>query len=145
VRSQNAQAFEDQACGLTGAELEPTRGKPSVQFSGSCGLKSRKKIGPSAMGSPSMLNRGCLSLKMLWSRFGRPGCAIGYGKAVALRIAHTAHHRAELATVLRILRREVYSIYGPSVDTGGLPENHALTIYIPMRTSSPLKRMNSFL
>ena len=45
------------------------------------------------------------------------------------RIAHTAHHRAELATVLRLLRRDVYSIYGPSVDTGGLPDNHALTIY----------------
>ena len=45
------------------------------------------------------------------------------------RIAHTAHHRAELATIMRIWRRDVYSIYGPSADTGGLPENQASTIY----------------
>lgn len=45
------------------------------------------------------------------------------------RIAHTAHHRAEMTTMLRIMGREVHSVYGPSVDTGGLPDNNALTIY----------------
>ncbi len=45
------------------------------------------------------------------------------------RIAHTAHHRAEMTTLLRLLGRQVYSVYGPSVDTGGLPDNKALTIY----------------
>jgi uncharacterized damage-inducible protein DinB len=45
------------------------------------------------------------------------------------RIAHTAHHRAEQTTLLRLLGRAVWSVYGPSVDTGGLPANGARTIY----------------
>jgi len=45
------------------------------------------------------------------------------------RIAHTAHHRAEQTMLLRLLGRAVYSVYGPSVDTGGLPANNAVTIY----------------
>lgn len=45
------------------------------------------------------------------------------------RIAHTAQHRGELATLLRLLGRQVHSIYGPAVDTGGLPAHHAATIY----------------
>ena len=45
------------------------------------------------------------------------------------RIAHTAHHRAEQTTVLRLLGRQVWSVYGPAVDTGGLPANGARTIY----------------
>ncbi len=45
------------------------------------------------------------------------------------RIAHTAHHRAEQTTLLRLLGRPVHSVYGPSVDTGGLPINDAATIY----------------
>ncbi len=45
------------------------------------------------------------------------------------RIAHTAHHRAEMTMLLRLLGRQVHSVYGPSVDTGGLPDNRALTIY----------------
>jgi uncharacterized damage-inducible protein DinB len=45
------------------------------------------------------------------------------------RIAHTAHHRAEQTMLLRLLGREVWSVYGPSVDTGGLPANGARTIY----------------
>jgi hypothetical protein len=27
------------------------------------------------------------------------------------------------------LKRKVHSVYGPSVDTGGLPDNQAVTIY----------------
>jgi hypothetical protein len=45
------------------------------------------------------------------------------------RIAHTAHHRAEQTVLLRLLNREVYSVYGPSADTGGLPANNAPTVY----------------
>jgi len=45
------------------------------------------------------------------------------------RIAHTASHRGEHMTILRMLGREIHSIYGPSADTGGLPQNGALTIY----------------
>jgi uncharacterized damage-inducible protein DinB len=45
------------------------------------------------------------------------------------RVAHTAHHRAEQTTLLRLLGRRVWSVYGPSVDTGGLPANGARTIY----------------
>lgn len=45
------------------------------------------------------------------------------------RIAHTAHHRGQLTTMLRMLGREIYSTYGPSADTGGLMQNNAKTIY----------------
>ena len=45
------------------------------------------------------------------------------------RIAHTAHHRAEQTVLLRLMGRAVYSVYGPSADTGGLPQNNAPTIY----------------
>jgi hypothetical protein len=45
------------------------------------------------------------------------------------RIAHTAHHRGEQTAILRMLGREIHSIYGPSAETGGLPQNNALTIY----------------
>jgi hypothetical protein len=45
------------------------------------------------------------------------------------RIAHTAQHRGEMTTLLRLLKRKVHSVYGPSVDTGGLPDNQAVTIY----------------
>jgi uncharacterized damage-inducible protein DinB len=45
------------------------------------------------------------------------------------RIAHTAHHRGQQTTLLRMLRRSVYSTYGPTADTGGLPANQAPTIY----------------
>ena len=45
------------------------------------------------------------------------------------RIAHTAHHRGEQTAVLRILGRNIHSVYGPSADSGGLPQNNAKTIY----------------
>ena len=45
------------------------------------------------------------------------------------RIAHTAQHRGEMTTLLRLFGRQVHSVYGPSVDTGGLPDNKAPTIY----------------
>src|SRR5262252_8198442 len=45
------------------------------------------------------------------------------------RIAHTAHHRGQQLALLRVLNRDVYSNYGPSADTGGLPQNQAPVIY----------------
>jgi uncharacterized damage-inducible protein DinB len=45
------------------------------------------------------------------------------------RITHTTHHRGEQGVLLRMLGREVYSVYGPSIDSGCLAENGAVTIY----------------
>jgi len=45
------------------------------------------------------------------------------------RIAHTAHHRGQLTAYLRIMGKDLYSTYGPSADTGGLPQNKAAVIY----------------
>jgi uncharacterized damage-inducible protein DinB len=45
------------------------------------------------------------------------------------RLTHSAHHRAQLIVYLRLLGRPIYSTYGPSADTGGLPVNKAPTIY----------------
>jgi uncharacterized damage-inducible protein DinB len=45
------------------------------------------------------------------------------------RISHTSHHRGQQMTVLRVLNRELYSNYGPTADTGGLPQNQAPVIY----------------
>jgi uncharacterized damage-inducible protein DinB len=48
---------------------------------------------------------------------------------VVRRVAHTAHHRGQLTSMLRILGRELYSTYGPTADTGGLMRHRAPTIY----------------
>jgi uncharacterized damage-inducible protein DinB len=45
------------------------------------------------------------------------------------RIAHTAHHRGEQTALLRILGRSVHSVYGPAAQSGGLPQNGAVTLY----------------
>src|SRR5213080_2586965 len=45
------------------------------------------------------------------------------------RIAHTSHHRGQLTAYLRILGKDLYSTYGPSADTGGLPQNKASVVY----------------
>jgi uncharacterized damage-inducible protein DinB len=45
------------------------------------------------------------------------------------RLTHSAHHRAMLIVYLRLLGRPIYSTYGPTADTGGLPVNKAPTIY----------------
>ena len=45
------------------------------------------------------------------------------------RIAHTAHHRGQQMSMLRMLGRDLHSNYGPTADTGGLMQNHAPTIY----------------
>ncbi len=45
------------------------------------------------------------------------------------RIAHSAHHRGQLTVHLRALGRELYSVYGPTADTGGLFQNRARVVY----------------
>lgn len=45
------------------------------------------------------------------------------------RIAHTAHHRGQQTSLLRMLGRRVWSTYGPTADTGGLPRDGAPTVY----------------
>jgi uncharacterized damage-inducible protein DinB len=45
------------------------------------------------------------------------------------RIAHSAHHRGQLTTYLRLLGRSLHSTYGPTADTGGLPQQSAPVIY----------------
>ncbi len=45
------------------------------------------------------------------------------------RIAHSAHHRGQLSALLRLRGVSLYSVYGPTADTGGLPGNGARTLY----------------
>ncbi len=45
------------------------------------------------------------------------------------RIAHTAHHRGQQKTLLRMINRKLHSTYGPTADTGGLMQNKAPVIY----------------
>jgi uncharacterized damage-inducible protein DinB len=45
------------------------------------------------------------------------------------RIAHSAHHRGQLTTCHRLLGHSLYSTYGPTADTGGLPAHGARVVY----------------
>jgi uncharacterized damage-inducible protein DinB len=45
------------------------------------------------------------------------------------RLTHTSHHRGQQMAMLRMLRHNLHSNYGPTADTGGLMQNHAPTIY----------------
>lgn len=45
------------------------------------------------------------------------------------RLTHTAHHRGQQSSVLRMLDHDLHSTYGPTSDTGGLMQNHAPVIY----------------
>ncbi len=45
------------------------------------------------------------------------------------RIAHTAHHRGQQTAMLRMLKHDLHSTYGPTADTGGLMQHHAPTLY----------------
>jgi len=45
------------------------------------------------------------------------------------RIAHTSHHRGQQMAMLRMLKRDLHSNYGPTADTGGLMANQAPVIY----------------
>jgi uncharacterized damage-inducible protein DinB len=45
------------------------------------------------------------------------------------RLNHTSHHRGQQTALLRMLRHDLHSTYGPTADTGGLFLQHAPTIY----------------
>jgi uncharacterized damage-inducible protein DinB len=45
------------------------------------------------------------------------------------RIAHTAHHRGQQTTLLRVLGRSLHSTYGPTADTGGLAKDKPPVVY----------------
>jgi uncharacterized damage-inducible protein DinB len=45
------------------------------------------------------------------------------------RFTHSAHHRGQLTVCLRLWGEPLYSTYGPTADTGGLPKNGARVIY----------------
>ena len=48
---------------------------------------------------------------------------------IVRRLTHTAHHRAQLTLLLRLLGRPLYSTYGPTADTGGLAAHGGRVIY----------------
>jgi uncharacterized damage-inducible protein DinB len=45
------------------------------------------------------------------------------------RFTHSAHHRGQLSAYLRLWKESLYSVYGPTADTGGLPKNGATVVY----------------
>jgi hypothetical protein len=45
------------------------------------------------------------------------------------RLTHTAHHRGQLMAYLRLWGEALYSTYGTTADTGGLPANGGQVIY----------------
>ncbi|HEY9514868.1 MAG TPA: DinB family protein [Gemmatimonadaceae bacterium] len=45
------------------------------------------------------------------------------------RITHTSHHRGQLTAYIRMWGQALYSTYGPTADTGGLPASGSVVIY----------------
>ncbi|MEZ6196689.1 MAG: DinB family protein [Planctomycetota bacterium] len=45
------------------------------------------------------------------------------------RLTHNAHHRGQLQALLRQRGEALYSTYGPTADTGGLPRSGAGVVY----------------
>jgi uncharacterized damage-inducible protein DinB len=45
------------------------------------------------------------------------------------RFTHSAHHRGQLTSYMRSWGQPLYSTYGPTADTGGLPRNGATVVY----------------
>ncbi len=54
------------------------------------------------------------------------------------RVTHTAHHRGQLTAAIRSWGLPLYSTYGPTADTGGLPKNGASVIYRGEAEAPPL-------
>ena len=48
---------------------------------------------------------------------------------VTRRLTHSAHHRGQLTAAIRAWGQSLYSTYGPTADTGGLPKNGARVVY----------------
>lgn len=55
------------------------------------------------------------------------------------RIAHSAHHRGQQTTLLRMLGRDLHSTYGPTADTGGLGRDQAPVVYAYPDTATLLR------
>ena len=45
------------------------------------------------------------------------------------RFTHSAHHRGQLTAYVRMWGQPLFSTYGPTADTGGLPKNGATVVY----------------
>jgi uncharacterized damage-inducible protein DinB len=45
------------------------------------------------------------------------------------RLTHSAHHRGQLTACLRLFGEALYSTYGPTADTGGLPKDGGIVVY----------------
>jgi uncharacterized damage-inducible protein DinB len=45
------------------------------------------------------------------------------------RLTHSAHHRGQLTAYIRAWGQPLFSTYGPTADTGGLPKNGATVVY----------------
>jgi uncharacterized damage-inducible protein DinB len=45
------------------------------------------------------------------------------------RFTHSAHHRGQLSAAVRAWGQPLYSTYGPTADTGGLPKDGGRVIY----------------
>jgi len=45
------------------------------------------------------------------------------------RFTHSAHHRGQLTAYVRSWGQPLYSTYGPTADTGGLPRDGAKVLY----------------
>jgi hypothetical protein len=48
---------------------------------------------------------------------------------LARRLTHSAHHRGQLSVYFRLWGQPLYSTFGPTADTGGLPKDAPATIY----------------
>lgn len=53
------------------------------------------------------------------------------------RVTHTAHHRGQLTAMIRAWGLPLYSTYGPTADTGGLPKHGAVVIYRAAGAAGP--------
>lgn len=67
----------------------------------------------------------------LWFEATTPFFEVRRSRAWVLtrRFTHTAHHRGQLTAAIRSWGQPLYSTYGPTADTGGLPKNGARVIY----------------
>jgi uncharacterized damage-inducible protein DinB len=45
------------------------------------------------------------------------------------RFTHSAHHRGQLTAYIRLWGQPLFSTYGPTADTGGLPKSGATVVY----------------
>jgi hypothetical protein len=61
------------------------------------------------------------------------------------RFTHSAHHRGQLTAYFRMWGLPLYSTYGPTADTGGLPKDGGRTIYAEGDARPPLPQISASL